>query len=60
MSVVKKIYTGILVERSHQVIEELIGEEQGAFRSGRVCVDQIFMLKQMSEKMKEKKKRGMM
>ena len=35
--------------------EDLIGEEQGAFRSGRGCVDQIFTLKQMSDKMREKK-----
>ena len=35
--------------------EGLIGEEQGAFRCGRECVDQIFTLKQMIEKMREKK-----
>ena len=28
----------------------LIDVEQGSFRSGRVCVDQIFTLKQMGEK----------
>ena len=35
----------------------MIGEEQCAFRSGRGCPDQIFTLKQMSEKMKEKNKK---
>ena len=35
--------------------EGLIGEEQGTFRSGRGCVDKIFTLKQMIEKMREKK-----
>ena len=53
MSVVRKIYAGILVERVRRVIEGLIGKEQGAFRSGRGCVDQIFTLKQMIEKMRE-------
>ena len=56
LSVVGKIYAGILVERVRRVTEDMIGEEQGAFRSGRGCVDQIFTLKQMSEKMREKKK----
>ena len=31
----------------------MIGKEQGALKSGRGCVDQIFILKQRSEKMKE-------
>src|SRR5678815_5992993 len=43
-----------LVERVRRVTEGLIGEEQGAFRSGRGCVDQIFTLKQMIEKRQEK------
>ena len=28
----------------------MIGEEQCGFRSGRGCVDQVFVMKQMSEK----------
>src|SRR5678815_3019926 len=55
LSVVGKIYAFILVERVRRVTEGLIGEEQGAFRSGRGCVDQIFTLKQMIEKMRKKK-----
>src|SRR5678815_3305278 len=55
LSIVGKIYAGILVERVRRVTEGLIGEEQGAFRSSRGCVDQIFTLKQMIEKMREKK-----
>src|SRR5678815_4455924 len=54
-SVVGKVYAGILVERVRRVTGRLIGEEQGAFRSGRECVDQFFTLKQMTEKMREKK-----
>src|SRR5678815_4862183 len=55
LSVVGKIYAGILVERVRQVTEGLIGKEQGAFRNCRGCVDQIFTLKLMIEKMREKK-----
>ena len=35
----------------------LIDDEQRCFRVGRGCVDQIFTLKQISEKAKEKKRR---
>ena len=55
LSVVGKIYAGVLVERVRRVTEGLIGEEQGAFRSSRGCVDQIFILKQMIEKIRERK-----
>ena len=45
LSVVGKIYAGILVDRVHRVTEGLIEDEQGSFRSGMVCVDQILTLK---------------
>ena len=45
MSVVGKIYAGILVERVRRVTVGLIGEEQGVFWSVRGCADQIFTLK---------------
>ena len=35
----------------------LIENEQGGFRVGRGCVDQIFTLKQIGEKAREKKRR---
>ena len=35
--------------------EGLIDDEQGGFRTGRGCVDQIFILKQIGEKEQEKK-----
>ena len=47
LSVVGKIYAGILVGR---VTEGLIDDDQGSFRAGRGCVDQIFILKQIGEK----------
>ena len=33
----------------------LTDDEQGGFRAGRGCVDQIFPLKQIGEKVREKK-----
>ena len=36
---------------------DLIDDEQGGFRAGRGCVDQIFTLKQVGEKAREKKSR---
>ena len=50
LSVVAKIYVGILVDRVHRVTGDLIEDEQGGFRAGRGCVDQIFALKQIGEK----------
>ena len=35
----------------------LIEDDQGGFRAGRGCVDQIFTLKQIGEKAREKKSR---
>ena len=46
LSAVGKIYAGISVDRARRVIEGLIDDEQGGFRAGRGCVDQIFTLKQ--------------
>ena len=50
LSVVRKIYVGILVDKVSKVAESLICDEQGEFRAGRECVDQIFTLKQIGEK----------
>ena len=46
---------GILVDRFCKVAEGLIDDEQRGFRAGRVCLDQIFTLKQIDEKAREKK-----
>ena len=35
--------------------ESLIDDDQGGFRAGRGCIDQIFTLKQIGEKAREKK-----
>ena len=55
LCVVVKIYAGILVGRVRKVTEGLIDDEQGVFRAGRGCVDQIFTVKQIGEKAWEKK-----
>ena len=57
ISVVGKIYEGILVNRVRKVTEGLIDDEQGGFRAGRGYVDQIFTLKQIGEKTREEKRR---
>ena len=50
---VGKIYVGML-DRVHRVTGCLIDDEQGSFREGRSCVDQICTLKQIGEKAREK------
>ena len=55
LNVVGKIYAGILVVR--RVTGGLIDDEQGGFRAGRECVDQIFILKQIGEKAREKQRK---
>ena len=54
LSVVGKIYVGILIDRVRRVSEGLFDDEQGGLRVGRGCVDHIFTLKQMGEKEREK------
>ena len=54
VSVVGKIYAGILVDRVRRRTGGLTGDEQGVFRAGKVCVDQIFTLKYMGEYVREK------
>ena len=50
------LYGRILIEKVRSLTERLIGEEQCRFRSGRGCVDQVFLMKQMSEKFVDKNK----
>ena len=55
MSVVRKICTGILVDRVRRVTEGLMDDEQGSFSEGRGFVNQILTLKQIGEKAQEEK-----
>ena len=54
LSIEGKIYTGVLVYSIFKVIEELTPDEQGGFRSGKGCANQIFTLKQSDEKAQKK------
>ena len=57
LNVVGKIYAGKLVDRVRRVTGGLIDDEQGDFRAGKGCVGQIFTLKQIGGKAREKKRR---
>ena len=57
LSVVRKIYTGILVNRVRRMTGDLIDDEQGALRAGSGCVDEIFTPEQIGEKAREKERR---
>ena len=50
------MYGRILIEQVIENSEGQVGEEQSGFRKGRSCADQIFVLRQICEKMKEKKR----
>ena len=50
LSMVGKLYAGILMDSICRVIEGLVGNEQEGFRSWRRCLDKIFTLKQVSKK----------
>ena len=50
LRVVGKIYERILVDRVRKETEDFIDDEQGGFRTGRGCINQIFTLKQVGEK----------
>ena len=53
LSMVGKIYAGILINRVCRVTRGLIDGEPGGFREGRGCVEQTFTLKQKGEKARE-------
>ncbi len=48
-SVPGKIYGRILIEKLMQVTEKKVSDEQGGFRNGKSCVDQIFVIKMLVE-----------
>ena len=50
LKVVGKIHPWILVDKVCRVTGGLIDDEEGGFREGRGCVDEIFTIKQISEK----------
>ena len=50
LSIPGKVYGRVVIEKVRELTERLVGEEQGGFRQGRGCVDQIFVMNQLSEK----------
>ena len=44
VTLVGKIYAGILIDGVHKVNGDLINDKQGSFREGREYVDHIFTL----------------
>ncbi len=57
MSITGNVYGKVIIERVQQLTEEKIGEEQGGFRKGRGCVDQIFCFRMVVEKILTKGKK---
>ncbi len=49
LSVPGKVCGRILTKRLMEVTEGKVSEEQGGFRNGRECVDQIFAMKRLVE-----------
>ena len=45
-----------MISRVKESTKEQVAEEQGGFRLGRRFIDQIFVLKQLVEKYREKRK----
>ena len=56
LSVVGKVYGRVLINRIRRGTDKYICDEQGGFRQGRGCVDQIFAVRQVCEKFLEKGK----
>ena len=50
LSVVSKLYGGVLIKRVRAGTECAIGEEQCGLRQGRGCMDQVFSVRQACEK----------
>ena len=56
LSIPGKVYGRVLIERVRLETEHMIGEEQCGFRSGRGCVDQVFVMRQLAERFVSKGK----
>ena len=57
LSIPGKVYARILDNMVRGITEAMVVEEQGAFRNKRSCVDQMFTVRQLGEKIIEKNKR---
>jgi len=50
LSVPGKVFARILLNRMKDTVHQLLRQQQAGFRPGRSCMDQIFLLRQMIEK----------
>ena len=51
-----KVYATVFDKRIRAITEESVLEEKGAFRRQRSCIDQLFTVRQLEEKIIEKNK----
>ena len=56
LSIPGKVYGKILIGRVQEITNGKVSEEQGGFRTGKGCVDQIFNMRMIIEKMLAKDK----
>ena len=54
LNVVRKVYARIVSDGVKILMDELVMDEQGGFRAGRGCIDQVFAMRQVIEKVIEK------
>ncbi len=57
LSISGKVYGKVIIERVQRLTEKKISEEQGGFRKGSGCVDQIFSFRMVVEKILAKGKK---
>ncbi len=57
LSVPRKVYRKVITERVQRLTEEKVSEEQGDFRKGKGCGDQIFFFRMAVGKILVKRKK---
>ena len=57
MSIIGKVFARVLNERVKVLMVDKVMDEQGGFRAGRGCINQIFAVKQIVEKVVERDKK---
>jgi len=56
LSVTGKVFEKVLLNRIHNIVDQLLRQQQAGFRPGRSCIDQIFSLWQIIQKVSEGQK----
>ena len=57
LSVPGKVYKGMIQQRLKKHVEEVVAEEQAGFCAGRRTMDQVFVIRQLSQKFFEENRR---